>query len=218
MSQFDPTKHAWSGLERAVRRVFPERQFLLRSGDNVHWVQFSTRRQLVAAFCVVAVAAWGLYTTEQFVSHRQIIRAKDHYISNAYAAYDTLVGQVDQYRTNFESLATELDSNHTSILELATENEQLRKEMAQGAKKGPTLEIFTYETMVEKDPIMAHHTGFTHLAFEVEDVEKTLKKALTKGGSPLGQVTRKEVEGVGLLTFVYFRDPEGNIIEIQSWN
>jgi len=140
MSQFDPTKHAWSGLERAVRRVFPERQFLLRSGDNVHWVQFSTRRQLVAAFCVVAVAAWGLYTTEQFVSHRQIIRAKDHYISNAYAAYDTLVGQVDQYRTNFESLATELDSNHTSILELATENEQLRKEMAQGAKKGPTLE------------------------------------------------------------------------------
>jgi predicted enzyme related to lactoylglutathione lyase len=56
-----------------------------------------------------------------------------------------------------------------------------------------------------------------HLAFEVEDVEKILKKALTKGGSPLGQVTRREVEGVGLLTFVYFRDPEGNIIEIQSW-
>jgi len=31
-------------------------------------------------------------------------------------------------------------------------------------------------------------------------------------------VTRKEVEGVGLLAFVYFRDPEGNIIEIQSWD
>jgi predicted enzyme related to lactoylglutathione lyase len=84
-------------------------------------------------------------------------------------------------------------------------------------EKGPTLEIFTYETMVEREPLMAHHTGFTHLAFEVEDVEKTLEKALTRGGSPLGQVTQKEVEGVGLLTFVYFRDPEGNIIEIQSW-
>ena len=61
-------------------------------------------------------------------------------------------------------------------------------------------------------------TGLTHLAFEVEDVEKTFEKALEKGGTSLGRVTRKQVEGVGLLTFVYFRDPEGNIIEIQSWN
>jgi predicted enzyme related to lactoylglutathione lyase len=65
---------------------------------------------------------------------------------------------------------------------------------------------------------MANYTGFTHLAFEVEDVEKTFEKALKKGGMSLGKVTRKEVEGVGFLTFVYFRDPEGNIIEIQSWN
>jgi predicted enzyme related to lactoylglutathione lyase len=85
-------------------------------------------------------------------------------------------------------------------------------------EKGPTLEIFTYETMVMQDPIMANYTGFTHLAFEVEDVEKTFEKALKKGGMSLGKVTRKEVEGVGFLTFVYFRDPEGNIIEIQSWN
>ncbi len=84
-------------------------------------------------------------------------------------------------------------------------------------EKGPTLEIFTYEAMVIQGPIMANHTGFTHLAFEVEDVEKTFKKALEKGGAALGEVTQKEVEGVGLLTFVYFRDPEGNIIEIQSW-
>ena len=85
-------------------------------------------------------------------------------------------------------------------------------------EKGPTLEIFTYETMVTGAPIMANHTGLTHLAFEVEDVGQTLKKALEKGGTALGEVTRKEVEGVGLLTFVYFRDPEGNIIEIQSWS
>jgi len=45
-------------------------------------------------------------------------------------------------------------------------------------EKGPTLEIFTYETMVMQDPIMANYTGFTHLAFEVEDVEKTFEKEL----------------------------------------
>jgi catechol-2,3-dioxygenase len=27
----------------------------------------------------------------------------------------------------------------------------------------------------------------------------------------------KEIEGVGVLTVVYAKDPEGNIVEIQSW-
>ena len=82
---------------------------------------------------------------------------------------------------------------------------------------GPTLEIFTYEDTRECSPIMANHTGFTHIAFEVEDVETTLKTALKNGASLLGEVTEKEIENVGVLKFVYFRDPEGNIVEIQSW-
>ncbi|MCP3872367.1 MAG: VOC family protein [Desulfobacteraceae bacterium] len=82
---------------------------------------------------------------------------------------------------------------------------------------GPTLEIFTYQDMNSSQPIMANHIGFTHIAFQVDDVEKTFEKAIKNGGSVLGKVTRKEVEGVGLLTLVYFRDPEGNIVEIQSW-
>ena len=82
---------------------------------------------------------------------------------------------------------------------------------------GPTLEIFTYKNTHESDPIMANHTGFAHIAFEVDDVDQTLRHALKNGGVLLGKVTEKQVEGVGLLKFLYFRDPEGNIIEIQSW-
>ncbi|PCI24413.1 MAG: glyoxalase [SAR324 cluster bacterium] len=82
---------------------------------------------------------------------------------------------------------------------------------------GPTLEIFTYKNTHESDPIMANHTGFAHIAFEVDDVDQTLRHALKNGGALLGKVTEKQVEGVGLLKFLYFRDPEGNIIEIQSW-
>ena len=33
----------------------------------------------------------------------------------------------------------------------------------------------------------------------------------------LGEITEKIIDGIGMLKFVYFRDPEGNIIEIQSW-
>jgi catechol 2,3-dioxygenase-like lactoylglutathione lyase family enzyme len=84
-------------------------------------------------------------------------------------------------------------------------------------ENGPTLEIFTYENTHECAPIMANYTGFTHIAFEVEDVATTLNIALSNGAELLGEVVEKKIENVGILKFVYFRDPEGNIIEIQSW-
>lgn len=83
---------------------------------------------------------------------------------------------------------------------------------------GPTLEIFSYRKMHAGKPIMANHVGLTHIAFEVQDVDQTLDEAIQNGGRLLGEVTEKTVDGVGELKFVYFRDPEGNIVEIQSWN
>jgi catechol 2,3-dioxygenase-like lactoylglutathione lyase family enzyme len=82
---------------------------------------------------------------------------------------------------------------------------------------GPTLEIFSYAEMREREPAMANSTGFAHIAFEVEAVEQTWNLAINTGGSPLGKISKREVPGAGILTFVYFRDPEGNIVEILSW-
>jgi catechol 2,3-dioxygenase-like lactoylglutathione lyase family enzyme len=81
----------------------------------------------------------------------------------------------------------------------------------------PTLEIFSYKHTYECEPVMANYTGITHIAFEVEDVEKIFRDALKHGATRLGEVTEKTIDGIGVLTFVYLRDPEGNIIEIQSW-
>ena len=82
---------------------------------------------------------------------------------------------------------------------------------------GPTLEIFSYEEMRESDLLGANSTGFTHIAFEVQDVYECMNRAMEKGAQKLGKITQKEVPNIGLLQFVYFRDPEGNIVEIQSW-
>jgi predicted enzyme related to lactoylglutathione lyase len=82
---------------------------------------------------------------------------------------------------------------------------------------GPTLEIYQY-TRNEAKPIpAANREGFGHIAFEVDDVGEALAAVRKHGGSAVGDVTTHEVEGVGLLTFVYATDPEGNIIELQSW-
>ncbi|MBN1907496.1 MAG: VOC family protein [Deltaproteobacteria bacterium] len=81
----------------------------------------------------------------------------------------------------------------------------------------PTLEIFSYEEMCDTTEIMANYKGTTHIAFEVEDVDVTMKKALENGAIRLGEIAEREIENIGILKFVYLRDPEGNIVEIQSW-
>lgn len=83
---------------------------------------------------------------------------------------------------------------------------------------GPTLEIYTYKEMLDKvEPPKANRKGYGHLAFEVDNVEALLEKVILHGGGKLGEIIENEVEGVGILTFTYATDPEGNIIEIQSW-
>lgn len=82
---------------------------------------------------------------------------------------------------------------------------------------GPTLEIYQYENIEDSITPQANSKGLGHLAFHVDDVEEIYKRVLSAGGSELGEITKKEIEGVGLLTFIYMADPEGNIIEIQNW-
>ena len=36
------------------------------------------------------------------------------------------------------------------------------------------------------------------------------------GGRPVGDLTIREIEGVGQLTLWYVTDPEGNIVELQN--
>ena len=86
-----------------------------------------------------------------------------------------------------------------------------------GRKNGPTLEIFQYNDEPDGPINQINSPGIAHIAFQVDDVEKYTGKVLDGGGSMLGQVTKKEIESVGTITFVYCRDPEGNIIELQTW-
>ncbi len=83
--------------------------------------------------------------------------------------------------------------------------------------EGPTLEIFQYESMPERPDLKPNTPGYAHIAFAVDDVSAVAASVLAHGGSAVGEATVREIPGVGLLTFVYMADPEGNIIEIQNW-
>lgn len=81
----------------------------------------------------------------------------------------------------------------------------------------PTLEIFSYDT-VEPFQRAVNRCGLAHLAFEVDDVEETLRLLLQKGGSQVGELVRTTYEDGRKAVFVYAADCEGNIIELQSWS
>jgi predicted enzyme related to lactoylglutathione lyase len=82
---------------------------------------------------------------------------------------------------------------------------------------GPTLELFQYGSMPEHPSVNPNTPGFSHIAFAVDDVQATARAVFNYGGSAVGELTERDVPGVGLLTFQYVADPEGNIIEIQNW-
>jgi len=81
---------------------------------------------------------------------------------------------------------------------------------------GPTLEIFQYNKMDKANKVI-NASGFSHIAFLVDDLNKILQNLLKNGGTQLGEIVEKEIPNVGKLTFVYTKDPEGNIVEIQHW-
>ena len=85
------------------------------------------------------------------------------------------------------------------------------------AEGGPTLEIYQYGEVVDHDAIPPNQRGYGHIAFEVDDVKELLDKVIENGGSANGQIVERAVEGVGVITLVYARDPEGNLIELQNW-
>jgi len=83
---------------------------------------------------------------------------------------------------------------------------------------GPTLEIFSYDQLIERDLPRANECGFAHIAFRVDDVDEALQAVIAAGGGSVGEIATAEVDGVGLLRVVYARDPEGNIVELQKWS
>jgi lactoylglutathione lyase len=81
---------------------------------------------------------------------------------------------------------------------------------------GPTLEIFQYHRNEKKSNPVANREGFGHLAFLVSSVDEILDKMISHGGTRLGEVVKKKLD-YGTIVFTYAKDPEGNLIELQSW-
>lgn len=83
-------------------------------------------------------------------------------------------------------------------------------------EEGPVIEIFTYNIHKERTETASNKPGFGHIAFSVDDVQAARDAVLAAGGGVLGDIVHVEIPGLGRIKFVYAKDPEGNIIELQQ--
>ena len=51
----------------------------------------------------------------------------------------------------------------------------------------------------------------------MDDVAKARDEFLSAGGKEYGQLVALPIPEAGTVTLVYLADPEGNLIELQSW-
>jgi len=85
-------------------------------------------------------------------------------------------------------------------------------------ENGPTLEIFSYSPQAEKQQKEINKPGYGHIAFQVDNVDKARKIVLNKGGKKVGEIVTLQVSSKAKVTWCYVTDPEGNVIELQSWS
>lgn len=86
------------------------------------------------------------------------------------------------------------------------------------AGTGPTLEIFQYDPRLDSPPAAPNQRGLGHIAFAVDDVDAARDAVIAAGGRCVGERVTLAISGSRAVTFVYVRDPEGNIIELQAWS
>ena len=86
---------------------------------------------------------------------------------------------------------------------------------------GAHLELIEYAGAAgDSAPPAADRAGLRHVAFETGSAEVLAglhDLIIGNGGGGLGEITEKEIDGLGTVTFVYMTDPEGNIIELLNW-
>ncbi|MFI4936105.1 MAG: VOC family protein [Caulobacterales bacterium] len=85
-----------------------------------------------------------------------------------------------------------------------------------GGEDGPTLEIFQYEPPALHAPSAVNQPGFAHIAFQVDSVASAQAEVIAAGGAAVGEVVTTTIATGEEITWCYVRDPEGNIIELQS--
>jgi len=119
MSDFDPRKYHLTPSQKALERLFPERQVMVRSDERTRSLRFSTAAQVSATAILALVAGWVGFSSYMYLNNEAIIATKQEEVARAQTAYKGLLAQVTVYRDKISEVTENLEENHARSLSLA---------------------------------------------------------------------------------------------------
>lgn len=195
--------------ERAARRLntlFPERQFVVRTGASVGYVRLGRNLQIFITSLILLVGGWVGYSSVSYVLHDRVLTTKDRQIANARFAYQNLLDEVAAYQRKFIDITRDLEENHSLMLSLVEQNTtlqqnldhvqaRLRKTEAEREEVVQTRERLKNELAGIQDHLKTVAVRNYSLQDNLDSVESDLQTALRERNEALeeGREMRRQV-------------------------
>jgi Family of unknown function (DUF5930) len=129
-----------SRMAALSHRLFPHRQFYLRSRGSVQFFEFTPTFQITVAAFTLAALIWVAYSSVVVIFKEQIIATKDQRyasmqaayegrVSQMQLAYDELNGLLVLAEERFQNATRDLESKHRQLTALLMQKQAMDKSL-----------------------------------------------------------------------------------------
>ncbi len=129
-----------AGLMSLAHRLFPHRQFYLRSRGSVQFFEFTPAFQMTVAISTLLIMLWVAYASIVVIFKEQIITAKDQRyasmqaayegrVSQMQLAYDELNGLLVLAEERFQNATRDLEQKHRQLTALLMQKQAMDKQV-----------------------------------------------------------------------------------------
>jgi murein DD-endopeptidase MepM/ murein hydrolase activator NlpD len=129
-----------AGIMALAHRLFPHRQFYLRSRGSVQFFEFTPTFQMTVAGATLFILGWVAYASVVVIFKEQIITAKDQRyasmqaayegrVSQMQLAYDELNGLLVLAEERFQNATRDLEAKHRQLTALLMQKQAMDKQV-----------------------------------------------------------------------------------------
>lgn len=103
------------------RNAFRERELIVRSQGQVHYLVLSAKAQQLFAFAGLGLLIWTVIATSSVLLENRLIASKSEEVYRARSQVDILTSDIEKLRSEYRATTDELIENHRLIEDLIQE-------------------------------------------------------------------------------------------------
>ncbi len=166
------------------QRLFPHRQFYLRSRGSVQFFELSPTFQMTVAVASLLVLGWVAYSSVVVIFKEQIITAKNQRYASMQAAYEGRISQMQlQYdelngllvlaEERFQNATRDLEAKHRQLTALLMQKQAMDKSMRDVKRQVAVMEGYAGRTPTVQlaSAAPANGDGANTIVMEVADAD-----------------------------------------------